>query len=272
MVHTQAIHGGSINKAYKITLSSNKQYFCKINSASLFPHLFRKEAFGLELIRKQPIIIVPQVILFDAVDDYQILLLEWIESGLRTASFWKMFGEQLAAFHGVTNPYFGLDQNNYMGSVVQDNTPDANWNQFFVNKRLEPLVLQCYGQQLLTSKHREQFKKLYQKLDTVFSHDESPSLLHGDLWSQNFMCNHASHPVLIDPAVYYGHPCMDVGMTTLFGGFNKTFYEAYRYHVPFPHNYKEQWKAAILYPLLIHLHLFGKSYLALLEETLDRFV
>ena len=101
--------------------------------------------------------------------------------------------------------------------------------------------------------------------------DEKPALLHGDLWSGNFMCNASSKPVLIDPAVYYGHRSMDLAMTTLFGGFRQTFYEAYNFHFPLPYNYEQQWAVCKLYPLLIHLYLFGLGYLPQIERTLKQF-
>jgi len=50
-------------------------------------------------------------------------------------------------------------------------------------------------------------------------------------------------------------------MTRLFGGFDETFYNAYHYHYPLPKNYEEQADVCNLYPLLIHLNLFGSGYL-----------
>ncbi len=85
------------------------------------------------------------------------------------------------------------------------------------------------------------------------------------------MCNQNNEPVLIDPAVYYGHRSMHLAMKTLIGGFHKTFYEAYNFHFPFPENYREQWAICNLYPLLVQLYLFGPSYLPQIEQTLNRF-
>jgi fructosamine-3-kinase len=85
------------------------------------------------------------------------------------------------------------------------------------------------------------------------------------------MCNENAEPVLIDTAVYFGHPSVDIGMTTLFGGFPSSFYEAYDQHSPFPTNYKEQWDICNLYPLLVHLVLFGRSYLSQIEAILHRY-
>jgi protein-ribulosamine 3-kinase len=136
---------------------------------------------------------------------------------------------------------------------------------------LQPLVDQCLSQKLLSSKHQTQFEQLYKQLSSVFNDQQKPSLLHGDLWSGNFMCNQNAEPVLIDTAVYFGHPSIDLAMTTLFGGFRSGFYEAYHYHSSFPSNYKEQWEICNLYPLLIHLVLFGRSYLSQIETILARY-
>jgi fructosamine-3-kinase len=76
---------------------------------------------------------------------------------------------------------------------------------------------------------------------------------------------------LIDPAVYFGHRSVDLGMTNLFGGFDQSFYEAYHYHFPLPNNYKEQWEVCNLYPLLVHLLIFGKSYLHQIDEILKKY-
>jgi fructosamine-3-kinase len=123
---------------------------------------------------------------------------------------------------------------------------------------------------LLQARHLNAFENLYQQLKNIFDH-EQPALLHGDLWSGNFMCDQDSEPVLIDPAVYFGHRSMDLGMTTLFGGFDKSFYETYSYHLPFPNNYSEQWDICNLYPLLIHLNLFGVGYLGQIERILQSY-
>lgn len=92
------------------------------------------------------------------------------------------------------------------------------------------------------------------------SRPSPPALLHGDLWTGNFLCDAAGRPVLIDPA-----------MTTLFGGFEKPFYEAYDYHYPLPPGYREQWNICNLYPLLVHLNLFEHAYMGNILDTIQRF-
>ncbi len=263
------VGGGSINQAYRIE-TGKYYFFCKINAITKYPSLFANEQKGLVLLAKQQVIRVPQVLAIGEAGDYQVLVLEWIEQGLRTDSFWKNFGEQLAALHQKKGAQFGLDTDNYMGSLPQYNTPATSWTDFFIHCRLQPQIELALANRLLEPAHIKMFEKLYVKLPDLFN-EEPPCLLHGDLWSGNYLCSEDGWPVLIDPAVYYGHRSIDLAMTTLFGGFSEAFYASYHYHYPLPVNYRQQWGVCNLYPLLVHLNLFGKSYLADILHTIRNY-
>jgi len=269
-VQVYDVGGGSINHTYRLVVKNYGKFFLKLNSAKKYPGLFIKEKRGLEFLGNQKIIHVPPVIVCDEIDDCQLLVLGWIEAGFKTGQFWKQFGEQLAALHHLTFPYFGFQEDNYMGALPQQNNHYNSWCEFFVHCRLRPQVELAKGSRLLEEKHLSAFENLYTELNNIFN-DEKPALLHGDLWSGNFICDQHSEPVLIDPAVYFGHRSMDLAMTNLFGGFERSFYESYNYHFPFPPIYSEQWDICNLYPLLIHLNIFGAGYLGQIERTLRRF-
>jgi protein-ribulosamine 3-kinase len=264
------VGGGSINDTYKVIINGSKKYFLKLNSLVAFPGLFEKEKNGLEFLARQNYIRIPSVIFYETNDNYQLLLLEWIEGSIRNESFWKKFGAQLAQLHTINNETFGFMEDNYMGSLTQENTFANNWVDFFIQYRLQPQINLARNQDRLDKNHVASFESLFKKLDSVFN-TENPSLIHGDLWSGNFMCTDQSLPVLIDPAVYFGHRNMDLAMTTLFGGFDKAFYDSYHYYYPLSPNYRKQWEVCNLYPLLIHLNLFGKSYLSGITNTLKKF-
>lgn len=268
-IKLSTVGGGSINDTYLVQFGGQR-LFCKVNSATKFPQLFLKEKNGLEKLAQQNIINTPAVVELFESDGKQFLLLQWVLEGERTEGFWKSFGEQLAGLHHITNQHPGLEGDNYMGSVPQPNTPHQTWCEFFAAERLLPMIKRCTEIGHLKASQLELFEKVEKKLSVIFE-EEPPSLLHGDLWSGNFICNTASKPVLIDPAVYFGHRSIDLAMTTLFGGFPPPFYEAYHYHFPLPANHKEQWQICNLYPLLIHLYLFGAGYLLQIERTLKQF-
>jgi protein-ribulosamine 3-kinase len=260
--------GGCINQCFQLKTGDYK-YFCKVNSVSKLPRLFEAEAKGLDLIKNSNTFNTPEVINIFYKGDYQILILEWIEEGEKTLDFWKKFGSSLSSLHNITSNQFGLNIENFMGSVPQSNKKNINWTSFFLEQRLQPLVKRCRENNLLSSAHENIFQKLFQKLPEYFE-NVKPALVHGDLWSGNFMCNTKGEPVLVDPAVYYGIPSVDIGMTQLFGGFHNIFYKAYHDHSGYSPG-EEQNKICNLYPLLIHLFLFGKSYLPQIEETIKEF-
>lgn len=264
-----SVGGGSINHTYRIQ-AGKQSFFCKLNQLAAFPGLFKAEQKGLELLAQQQLIRTPQLIAVAHTGDTQLLILEWIEQGLKTGDFWKTFGRQLAALHHIQHSQCGLDSDNYMGALPQNNQWTSNWTDFFIHQRLQPQVRLALDRRLLEPAHVTGFEKLYQQLTSIFE-AEPAALLHGDLWSGNFLCDDTGQPVLIDPAVYYGHRSMDLAMTTLFGGFDASFYESYQYYFPLPPNYQQQWEICNLYPLLIHLNLFGKSYLSDILYTIRRY-
>src|SRR5271154_5357100 len=77
------VGGGSINETYQIIINRKEKLFCKINSTTKYPSLFLKEKNGLEFLAKQNIIHTPKIIACEEKDGKQILILEWIEQGLR---------------------------------------------------------------------------------------------------------------------------------------------------------------------------------------------
>ncbi len=267
IIRLVSVSGGSVNDTYRIDTKTGLHFFCKTNKTLNIPRLFEKEKNGLQALANSGSVIVPKNLIVGEAGEVQWILMEWIEEGRRTPGFWKTFGRSLAALHRSHERKFGFHEDNFMGELHQSNTFHEQWNTFFICERLIPQVANAFNQGMLTASHMKAFERLYLRLPSIFS-DESPSLVHGDLWSGNFICNNQQQPVLIDPAVYYGNRHVDLAMTTLFGGFDDLFYEEYAFNFPLPPNYKEQWKLLNLYPLLIHLNLFGKSYLTSIVDTI----
>jgi fructosamine-3-kinase len=232
--------------------------------------MFRRERMGLECLAATGSARVPAVLL-DTVDEgLQFLLMEWVEEGNRTPAFWRRFGEQVAKLHQNTNEKFGFADDNYIGSLPQKNGWYDNWVSFFEERRLRPQVELGLRNGSLDTGMAARFEKLYSLLGSFFDH-EPASLLHGDLWGGNFICDRHERPVLIDPAIYYGHRSMDLAMTKLFGGFYRDFYDSYEYHFPLPANHLQQWEICNLYPLLVHLNLFGASYLGGIMDVVKKY-
>jgi protein-ribulosamine 3-kinase len=263
------VGGGDINHAVKVTTSA-ETFFIKWNQ---FPQsdIFEKEARGLDLLGNSGSIEVAKPLAFGELKGKHFLILEHLDRGRQSRYFWKEFGRNLAKLHQTNGTHFGLDHNNYIGRLDQKNDFNHNWIDFFVNQRINPLVSAGREKGILSRSIVQKFDTLFTKLEQIIP-EEKPALLHGDLWSGNFMCGPNGQAWLIDPAVYFGHREMELAFTQLFGGFDQRFYQSYQEAFPLIPGFDDRIEIHNLYPLLVHLNLFGSSYLQGIQHTLNRFV
>lgn len=264
------VSGGSIHEAYRITTGS-ADLFLKMNHAEKYPGMFEAECKGLELLREHSNINIPEVVTKGQAGEQAFLVLEYIEPGTSTPASFHQFGAALAELHKKSSERFGLDHDNYIGSLTQTNSFHSSWPEFFIEERLSKQLKPAYDQQKVSRSILNSFERLFGKMNNLFP-AEKPALLHGDLWSGNLMTTAAGQPCMYDPAVYYGHREMDIAMTQLFGGFPTGFYRAYNEQFPMEKNWEERMDLCNLYPLLVHANLFGGSYARQVETTLKRFV
>jgi protein-ribulosamine 3-kinase len=264
-----SLSGGSINYAYQIR-TNHRKYFLKWNHSEKYPGMFEQEAKGLEILRSTNEIFVPEVIGFDSDDEISLIVLEYVGQTSQTKNFWENFGTALANLHKHHADKFGLEHDNYIGSLVQYNDYHQDWNRFFISQRLEVQIRMARDKGIIEASLIRKFETLYKYLPDIFP-EEKPSLIHGDLWSGNYMTNSQGEACIMDPAVYYGHRLMDIGMSILFGGFAPEFYNAYHRAYPMEKNWREGAEIANLYPLMVHVNLFGSGYLGSVKSTLSRF-
>ncbi len=249
--------GGCINNGGMLETQTGR-YFLKWNSADLYPEMFTKEAQGLNLLRESDTIKIPEVVSVFEGEEQACLVLEHINSTAPGEDFWSKFGNQLGLLHKSDAQRYGLDHDNFMGSLRQINDQKQKLNSFFIDCRLTPQISLAKKDNKIDVKGLTLFDQLFNKLSELLI-DDSPSLVHGDLWSGNFMVGSNGEAVLIDPAVAYGHREMDIAMTRLFGGFNQAFYNAYHETCPLEAGFEERLDIYNLYPLMIHVNLFGGS-------------
>ncbi|HEY1023594.1 MAG TPA: fructosamine kinase family protein [Sphingobacteriaceae bacterium] len=265
----RVISGGSINRCYRLK-AGRRTFFAKVNGTSGFKNMFAMEAEGLRTIGNTGTIAVPGVIGFGVSAEQQFLLMEWIDPGTRTCKAEYELGRKLAGLHRNSASAFGLDHDNFIGSLPQSNRLTRTWDDFFISERIEPLLKTAIDNGLIS---RTVVADLSLIAKTLLSRCpiEMPALLHGDLWSGNVMFTAGGEPMLIDPAVYYGHREMDIAMTNLFGGFSDEFYAGYQHEFPLEGGWRDRVDLWNLYPLLVHLNLFGVGYLPQVKTILKRF-
>jgi len=270
ILSVQHISGGDINQARLLETAAG-HFFLKMNTVPHAAHMFETEAKGLDLLKRTGTVRTPEVIASGDTPDGAFLLLEYIGTGHRAAGFWEGFGTALATLHRHTAPQFGLDHANFIGSLPQQNRHHDNWPAFYIHERLQPqLDLALQSGRLLASDARH-LEILYQKLPDICP-AEPPALIHGDLWSGNFMVSADSRPVLIDPSVSYSHREMDLAMSRLFGGFDRPFYRRYEEAFPLAPGFEQRLPVYQLYYLMVHVNLFGGGYVGSVRSVLQEFI
>lgn len=258
LVRRQPVGGGCISAAERLWFDNHRTVFVKYNAG--LRGAFPKEARGLRELAKAEVLTIPGVLFVN--DD--CIVLQWIEAGEKSPTFMEEFGRGLAQLHRQTQADFGWHEDNYLGASPQLNASEQtglSWAEFFWEFRLLFQLKLAEENGFATSELRKRMNALEQNLDKLLEgSEESPSLLHGDLWSGNVLVDSEGHPCLIDPAVYYGHREAEFGMTSLFGGFGPSFYDAYNEVFPLPPGHKERLGLYQLYHLLNHMNLFGGGY------------
>ncbi len=265
---SSSVGGGCINSASKI-ITNQGSYFIKWNKEELY-EMFATEKKGLAILNKESPVASPKVLGQGVFDGKSYLLTELLEMGAPSKNFWKNFGTNLANQHRKTSTMYGLDHDNFIGSLVQSNKKHASWYDFFIEERLEPQLQRASARNLISNSLQIQFNSLFSKLSDLIP-NEPPALLHGDLWSGNFMIGNNGEAVIFDPAVHYGHRETELAFTKLFGGFSPEFYKYYDESHSLETGFDSRVDIHNLYPLLVHVNLFGSSYLSGIITTLKRF-
>ncbi len=258
---TARLGGGDINEAFEVRLAGGRRIFVKQNQ-SADPAMFPAEARGLAWLAAAKALRVPEVIAVSSSPAF--LALEYLEPARHRRDFDEELGRGLAALHRFGAASFGLDHDNFIGRLPQINTPEADWPTFYRTRRLEPMMRH------LDAALARRFDALFARLPELVGPAEPPARLHGDLWGGNLHADEAGAPCLIDPAVYGGHREVDLAMMRLFGGFSPRVFDAYAEAYPLPEGHEARVPLYQLYPLLVHVGLFGAGYIGSVQRALAK--
>jgi len=259
--------GGDINDAWEVSLGDGTSIFVKTHPNPP-KGMFEAEARGLRWLEEAGAIRVPRVI---EVSDEQpaYLALELLTPTKRRPDFDEALGRSLAALHAFGAPSFGLDHDNFIGRLAQSNTTADDWASFYWTSRLEPQLRLATDRGLIDSGTSSRFDTLRRVLPERVGPEEPPSRLHGDLWGGNLHVDEEGQPCLIDPAVYGGHREIDLAMMRLFGGFGERAFVAYGDSWPLAPGASDRVPLYQLYPLMVHVNLFGGSYVGSVKRALS---
>lgn len=271
VVAADPVGGGSINRALRVTLASGRRLFVKHHPGAP-PGSFRSEADGLAWLAAARALRTPAVIAVGEAPGPRFLALEWVERGGGGSGADEAFGRGLAALHLAGAPAFGLDADNAIGGLPQPNAPCEDWPAFYARRRLEPMARRAVEAGHLPGSFLDRLERLAGRLPGLCGPPEPPARLHGDLWSGNAIVDARGGPAVVDPAVYGGHREVDLAMMRLFGGFAPRTFAAYAEAHPPAAGHRERVELFQLYPVLVHVCLFGGGYARQAEGILARYL
>jgi fructosamine-3-kinase len=256
----KSLGGGCINHASKLETSAGN-FFLKWNN-NCAADIFIREAENLRELKKAAgdIPVIPEVFAVKQVDETPgFLVLEFLESSRSLFNVDEKLGRGLAMIHQFTNTQFGFYSNNYCGATLQNNSWKNNWPAFFRENRLQSLLNLIEKERPFPASEMVIYEKLLGRIESLIPNESVPALIHGDLWSGNYMISEKG-PALIDPASYYADREMEFAIITMFGGFSQRFYDAYSEINPLPVDWKQRNGLYQLYHVLNHYYLFGGGY------------
>jgi len=212
---------------------------------------------------------VPHVYIAEA----DLLVMDFIENdgGPITPAVERDAARLLSALHATPRESFGYARDTLIGPLAQPNPESSLWVPFFRDHRLLHMARAAQDEGRLPAAFLSRIERLAERLDDYLLEPHFPSLLHGDLWTGNVLVDGSRIAGFVDPAISCGHPEIELAFTTMFGTFGDAFFDTYEGLAPLEPGFQDLRRDLYnLYPTLVHVRLFGASYVSGIDCTLAR--
>ena len=261
------LSGGSVGEVYRAVLPTGIDVVVKVDRGPE-PHL-NLEGDMLRYLRRNSELPVPEVLQSDG----DLLILEMLPGASSFSPEAEIDAANLlAALHSIENPMHGFEYDTLIGSLHQPNPKTEKWIGFFRDQRLLHMARHACKESRMSLDTLNRIEKFASRLEEWLHEPEHPSLLHGDIWTTNVMARRDRITGFIDPAVYYGHPEIELAFITLFNTFGDAFFDRYDEITGIEAEFFDTRRDIYnLYPLLVHVRLFGGAYVGQVERALGRF-
>jgi len=269
VINAKPLGGGCISEVFCLHTVSHGNLVVKRNSADMVSN-FQCESAGLVAIDDAGSIRVPKVVAVGQFGDQAMLVMEHVRtSPSSSVAEFERFGRELARLHQTTRGNaFGWDTDNFLGAARQVNGQARSWADFVAEHRIGFQLRWAVDQGVLDGRLKSHCESVIDRMQKLLTgREEATSLLHGDLWSGNYLFDEMGAPVMIDPAVYRGCREAEWGMILWFGNCPVEFERAYESEWPMADGWRDRVKVYLLYHQLNHLNLFGGGYRSACEQT-----
>jgi fructosamine-3-kinase len=263
---SQPLSGGCVGEVYGVT-GGGEAYVVKVESPGT--DLLAIEGQMLRHLAEQSPLPAPDPVLFEP----GLLVMPRFEGDHHFSDDAERHAaDLLAAMHAQPAPHFGFERDTVIGGLPQPNPRYERWADFFADARLREMAGQAREAGRLDDRLYDRIDRFAADADQWFPEPEHPALVHGDAWDNNILASGSRITGFIDPALYWGHPEVELAFITMFRTFGEPFFRRYQEHRPIDPDFFEVRRPLYnLYPLLVHVRLFGGAYRSSVERTLSRF-
>ncbi len=264
MAGVRPLAGGHNAELLTVTLADGRRLAAKVG------HGLEPEGFMLRYLAAHSGLPVPDV----HHSDERLLLMDFIEAGgTITPDAEEHAAELVAGLHAVAAPRYGFARSTPIGPLPQPNDGSDDWIAFFRDRRLLHMARAALTERRIDHALMTRIETLASHLPELIGTPAPPALVHGDLWTGNVLVRGGRVAAFIDPAIHHADPEVELAFTTLFGTFGKAFFRRYGEIRPLrPGFFEVRRDLYNLYPLLVHVRLFGGSYVGSVERTVRRFI
>lgn len=261
ILKNEALQGGSVADVRLLTLADGTKVVAKRGDLAI-------EARMLCYLKENSSLPVPAVLHVDS----HVLVMEYIENdGMAGREGQLDAARALGALHQISAPAFGFQEDTLIGPYALENQKQVSFARLYGEQRLLSMGRACYDDGKLAGEEFRRLEEVAEHCEEMIDSSLVPGLIHGDAWSGNVLYNRGRLAAFIDPAIYYADPEVDLAMITLFHTFDEPFFLEYQNLRRIDPLFWEvrRWLYE-LFPLLVHLRLFGTSYLEGVKERLRR--
>lgn len=250
---------------FRIILDDERSFVAKRSEGAL-----DQEAEMLKMLSDRADLPTPKVLLAEP----DLTVMEYITSDWQISETVQQdAAKHLARLHQVEGPYYGYDYDTVFTGINQDNTPNDNWTDFFINQRILAAANMSMDKDVLMPALMKKIEKLMSKISSIIGTGNPPVLIHGNCWSGNILPHRGVVRAFLDPAVYYADHEIELAYATMTKTFDQNFFGIYEKEIEIkPGFFEERRDLYTLYPLLLQTILYGKSYNRKVEKLLNRFL
>lgn len=245
--------------------------FAKFSDADNGAEQFEIELAGLRMLSERAGVLIPTSIGIIQVQDGSILVLEAAQAVERGRCEWRDIGRTLARIHKVKGEQFGLESNGYFGPLPQDNAPMSDWPEFYAERRLLPMLKLAVDSGHMPPDLTRQIEKVISHLPGLCGPGVVPTLLHGDAQQNNFISTEKG-AMVIDPAVYFGHPEMDLAYIDYFQPVPEDVFDGYREELSIDPGFPERRSLWRIWGYLAAVTVEGEGYLDRLTKAVKPYI